>query len=89
MRTGLARPREVRVVAVFRLRELPGARADRVLAATCPATLLVISAGTGGLLHRNLDGPHRYLMRHCTSPMALIPSEHRSGSDEREHVAAG
>jgi len=63
--------------------ELPGARADQLLSATCPATLLVISAGTGGLLHRNLDGPHRYLMRHCTSPMAMIPPVHRPGGEPR------
>ncbi|HEY0126443.1 MAG TPA: universal stress protein [Blastococcus sp.] len=69
-------------------RELAVARADRLLAATCPATLLVISAGTGGLLHRNLDGPHRYLMRHCTSPMALIPPVHRQGGESREEVPA-
>ena len=68
--------------------ELPGARADRVLAATCPATLLVISAGTGGLLHRNLDGPHRYLMRHCTSPMALIPPVQHAGHEPHEEDAA-
>ena len=68
--------------------ELPAARADRMLAATCPAPLLVISAGTRGLLHRNLDGPHRYLMRHCTSPMALIPPVHRSGVEPREEVPA-
>jgi nucleotide-binding universal stress UspA family protein len=68
--------------------ELPAARADRVLAATCPAPLLVISAGASGLLHRKLDGPHRYLMRHCTSPMALIPPVHRSGSEPREEIIA-
>jgi hypothetical protein len=59
------------------LSELPAARADRVLAATCPAPLLVISAGHGTLLHRTLDGPHRWLLRHCTSPMALLPPVHR------------
>lgn len=68
--------------------ELPAARADRVLAATCPAPLLVISAGTGGLLHRNLDGPHRWLMRHCTSPMALIPPVRRPGKEPREEIIA-
>ncbi len=68
--------------------ELPAARADRVLAATCPSPLLVISAGTGGLLHRKLDGPHRWLMRHCTSPMALIPPVHRPGTGPREEIVA-
>jgi nucleotide-binding universal stress UspA family protein len=63
------------------LDEMPAARPDRMLAATCPAPLLVISAGSRGLLHRNLDGPHRYLMRHCTSPMALIPPVHRAGHE--------
>ena len=70
------------------LSELPAARADRVLAATCPAPLLVISAGTGGLLHRKLDGPHRWLLRHSTSPIALIPPVHRTGEEPREEVSA-
>jgi nucleotide-binding universal stress UspA family protein len=68
--------------------ELPAARADRVLAATCPSPLLVISAGSGSLLHRDLDGPHRWLMRHCTSPMALIPPVHRRSEEPREEIVA-
>ena len=60
------------------LSELPAARADHVLRATCPSPLLVISAGHGGLLHRTLDGPHRWLLRHCTSPIALLPAVQRS-----------
>jgi nucleotide-binding universal stress UspA family protein len=72
--------------------ELPTARADQVLRATCPSPLLVISAGHGTLLHRTLDGPHRWLLRHCTSPMALIPPTHRPGTDidteTREEVVA-
>ena len=68
--------------------ELPDARADRVLAATCPSPLLVISAGHGTLLHRSLDGPHRWLLRHCTSPMALVPPVDRSGQAiDQEAVA--
>ncbi|WP_116449666.1 universal stress protein [Blastococcus litoris] len=57
--------------------QMPHAGADRLLAATCPTPLLVISAGSGSLLHRKLDGSHLRLMRHCTSPMALIPPVHR------------
>jgi len=54
--------------------ELPGARANQVLAVACPSPLLVISAGHGTLLHRSVDGTHRWLLRHCTSPLALLPS---------------
>ena len=59
-----------------------------MLSETCPSPLLVISVGHGDLLHRNLDGPHRYLLRHCTSPMALIPRVHRPESDPREEIIA-
>jgi nucleotide-binding universal stress UspA family protein len=68
--------------------ELPAARADQILGATCPAPLLVISAGTGTLLHRDLDGPHRWLLRHCTSPMALVPPVHRPDQEPREEIIA-
>jgi hypothetical protein len=68
--------------------ELPAARANQVLGATCPSPLLVISAGHGTLLHRSLDGPHRWLLRHCTSPMALVPAVHRPEHDRREEVVA-
>jgi nucleotide-binding universal stress UspA family protein len=68
--------------------ELPAARASQVLSATCPSPLLVISAGHGTLLHRSLDGPHRWLLRHCTSPMALVPSVHRTEHDAREEAVA-
>ncbi len=70
------------------LSELPAARADRVLGAACPATLMVISAGTGTLLHRDLDGPHRWLLRHGTSPMALVPAMHRREKEPREGIIA-
>jgi nucleotide-binding universal stress UspA family protein len=65
--------------------ELPDARANQVLGAACPSPLLVISAGHGTLLHRSLDGPHLWLLRHCTSPIALVPSvlrAHRDGGAE-------
>jgi nucleotide-binding universal stress UspA family protein len=56
-----------------------------LLKAVCPTPLVVLSTGHGSLLHRSLDGPHRYLLRHCTSPMALIPS----GRDDAAHEEAG
>ena len=68
--------------------DLPGATAGQVLAATCPAPLIVLSAGHGSLLHRELDGPHRWLLRHCTSPMALVPPVHRPELDPREEIIA-
>jgi nucleotide-binding universal stress UspA family protein len=68
--------------------ELPAARADQVLGASCPSPLLVISAGSGTLLHRHLDGPHRWLLRHCTSPMALVPPVHRRDQEPREEIVA-
>jgi nucleotide-binding universal stress UspA family protein len=68
--------------------KLPGARAADVLGATCPAPLIVMSAGHGSLLHRELDGPHRWLLRHCTSPMALVPPVHRAELDPREEIIA-
>jgi nucleotide-binding universal stress UspA family protein len=68
--------------------DMPHANADRLLAATCPTTLLVISTGSGSLLHRKLDGSHLRLMRHCTSPMALIPPVHRRGTEPREEIVA-
>jgi nucleotide-binding universal stress UspA family protein len=66
--------------------ELPKASAGQLLSATCPAPLLVLSAGHGHLLHRTLDGPHRWLLRHCTSPMALVPPVHRRELDPREEI---
>ena len=68
--------------------ELPGATANQVLGATCPAPLIVLSAGHGSLLHRELDGPHRWLLRHCTSPMALVPPVHRPELDPHEEIIA-
>mgnify|MGYP002336114551 CR=1 FL=1 len=68
--------------------DLPAARAEQVLGATCPSPLMVISAGHGDLLHRSLDGPHRWMLRHCTSPMALIPRTHRPELEPREEIIA-
>jgi nucleotide-binding universal stress UspA family protein len=67
--------------------ELPRASAGDLLSAACPAPLLVLSAGHGHLLHRTLDGPHRWLLRHCTSPMALVPPAQRSERGRREEGA--
>jgi nucleotide-binding universal stress UspA family protein len=64
--------------------DLPSARGNQLLAATCPSPLLVISTGHGTLLHRSLDGPHRWLLRHCTSPMALVPSVDLEERDSTE-----
>jgi nucleotide-binding universal stress UspA family protein len=68
--------------------DLPGAKVNQVLGATCPAPLIVLSAGHGSLLHRDLDGPHRWLLRHCTSPMALVPPVHRPELDPHEEIIA-
>jgi nucleotide-binding universal stress UspA family protein len=68
--------------------DLPAARAEQVLGETCPSPLLVISAGHGDLLHRSLDGPHRWLLRHSTSPMALIPRARRPETNPPEDVVA-
>jgi hypothetical protein len=68
--------------------DLPAASASQVLGATCPSPLIVLSAGHGTLLHRTLDGPHRWLLRHCTSPMALVPPAHRAELDPREEIIA-
>jgi nucleotide-binding universal stress UspA family protein len=65
---------------------LGAARGNQVLGAACPTPLLVISAGHGTLLHRSLDGPHRWLLRHCTSPMALVPSVHHGERDTPAEV---
>lgn len=67
---------------------LPRASASDLLGASCPAPLLVLSAGHGDLLHRNLDGTHRWLLRHCTSPMALLPPVHRPELEPREEIIA-
>jgi nucleotide-binding universal stress UspA family protein len=70
------------------VQDVPGGTPRDLLKAVCPTPLVVLSAGHGSLLHRSLDGAHRYLLRHCTSPMALIPSGHRSGGERREEFVA-
>ena len=67
---------------------LPGASAGDVLSAACPAPLLVMSTGHGTLMHRSLDGPHRWLLRHCTSPIALVPQVERPDRQGREESLA-
>lgn len=64
--------------------ELPSARANQVLAAASPSPLMVVSTGHGTLLHRSMDGSHRWLLRHCTSPMALVPSVRAQGRSGEE-----
>ena len=68
--------------------ELPSAGVREILGAACPAPLLVVSAGHGSLLHRGLDGPHRWLLRHCPSPMALVPPVHRPELAPHEEIVA-
>ena len=68
---------------------VPGPTGGRVLAAACPTPLMALSAGHGGLLHRPMDSLHRWLLRHCTSPMAFVPPVHRvTGSEPREEIIA-
>jgi len=70
----------------IRRSDLPSARADEVLGAASPSPLMVISVGHGTLLHRSMDGPHRWLLRHCTSPMALVPTVRASDQDSDEEA---
>jgi nucleotide-binding universal stress UspA family protein len=63
---------------------LPSPSANQVLLATEPAPLVVLSAGRGTLLHRTLDGPHRWLLRRSTSPMALVPPVDRPPAEPPE-----
>jgi nucleotide-binding universal stress UspA family protein len=69
-----------------RMRTLPSPSAQQVLQASLPAPLLVMSAGHGSLLHRTLDGPHRWLLRHSTSPMALVPPVDRPQTEPAEEL---
>jgi nucleotide-binding universal stress UspA family protein len=52
---------------------LPGAAGVNLLGSVGPAPLLVLSTGHAARFHRALDRRHRWLLRHCTSPMALVP----------------
>lgn len=70
------------------LRALPSARANQILQAASPTPLLVLSTGRSDLLHRTLDGLHRYLLRRSTSPMALVPPAHRPQLDAPEEPPA-
>ncbi len=56
---------------------LTGISGSRLVAVSCPTPMLLLTAGHGGLLHRPLDGLHRWLLRHCTSPMQLVPPASR------------
>jgi hypothetical protein len=69
------------------VRDLRGASPGDLLLAVGPAPLIVFSVGHGSFLHRSLDGPHRFLLRHCTSPMALIPAARRAEPEQREGIA--
>jgi nucleotide-binding universal stress UspA family protein len=67
--------------------ELPHATGVKLLGEACPTPLLVLTARQGGLRHRGLSGAHRWLLRHCTSPMALVPPADRSGVARGEGAA--
>jgi nucleotide-binding universal stress UspA family protein len=64
--------------------ELPGAPGHRLLGEACPAPLLVLPEGRGSRLHRHPDSAHRWLLRHCTSPMALVPPAQQAEGTARE-----
>jgi nucleotide-binding universal stress UspA family protein len=70
------------------VRDMPGADPRELLRAVCPAPMVVVGAGHGSFLHRLLDGPHRFLLRHCTSPLALIPPVHRPEDEPQEEILA-
>lgn len=67
---------------------LPRGSGHELLAAVCPTPLVVLSAGHLGRLHRGLDGAHRWLLRHCTSPLAMVPPVHRPELDPQEEIIA-
>ena len=70
------------------VREVPGADPRELLRAVCPAPVVVVGAGHGSFLHRLLDGKHRFLLRHCTSPLAMIPPVHRPEDEPHEEIIA-
>ena len=45
-----------------------------------------MSASHGSRLHRTLDGPHKWLLRRSTSPMALIPPVNRPQQEHEEEL---
>ncbi|SFL57175.1 universal stress protein [Geodermatophilus ruber] len=61
-------------------RSMPGAPGVDLLDAAGPTPLLVLTTGHAGRFHRSLDGLHRWLLRHSTSPMALVPSRQETGA---------
>jgi nucleotide-binding universal stress UspA family protein len=70
------------------VRDVPGVDPRELLRAVCPAPVVVLGAGHGSFLHRLLDGPHRFLLRHCTSPLAMIPPVHRPQDEPHEEILA-
>jgi nucleotide-binding universal stress UspA family protein len=70
------------------VQDVPGVDPRELLRAVCPSPVVVLGAGHGSFLHRLLDGPHRYLLRHCTSPLAMIPPVHRPEDEPSEEIIA-
>jgi nucleotide-binding universal stress UspA family protein len=66
--------------------DLPGASAGQLLREVCPSPLIAISSGHGSMRHRTLDGPHRWLLRHATAPMALVPPAQQADTERQEEV---
>jgi nucleotide-binding universal stress UspA family protein len=66
---------------------LPGATPSQLLSAASSAPLTVLSAGRDSGRHRSPDSAHRWLLRHCTSPMALVPTVGGRGRDAGEPAA--
>jgi nucleotide-binding universal stress UspA family protein len=56
-----------------RTTELPHGGGVDLLRAVGRAPLLVVPTGHVARFHRVLDRQHRWLLRHCTRPMALVP----------------
>ncbi len=53
---------------------LPGATPSQLLSAGSSAPLIVLSTGRDSGSHRSPDSAHRWLLRHCPFPMALVPA---------------
>ncbi|MGY1615120.1 universal stress protein [Geodermatophilus sp. SYSU D00691] len=68
---------------------MPGAQGVDVLDRACPTPLLVAGVGHGGRFHRGLDGAHRWLLRHCTSPLVLVPPATRAPESAAGEVRTG
>ena len=83
-RSGAARPRPRGAP------RRPAAGVGRPAAARprAPRRCWCSSAGHGTCCTATLDGPHRWLLRHCTSPMAFVPPVHRRELDPREEIVA-